>query len=35
VRGGAALRVSIYHAKDANHILELVDEFFASELTAV
>jgi tRNA-dihydrouridine synthase B len=35
VRGGAALRVSIYHARDANHILELVDEFFASELTAV
>lgn len=37
VRGGAALRTSIYQAKEANQIIDLVDEFFApeSELAAV
>ena len=28
VRGGANLRVSIYQAKEANQILDLVDGFF-------
>jgi tRNA-dihydrouridine synthase B len=31
VRGGAALRVSIYQAKEATHIADLVDEFFTSD----
>jgi tRNA-dihydrouridine synthase len=31
VRLGAQLRASIYHAKEASAILELVDEFFQSE----
>jgi tRNA-dihydrouridine synthase B len=30
VRGGAALRVSIYQAKEATQIADLVDEFFTS-----
>ena len=29
VRGGAQLRTSIYHAREATAILDLVDEFFA------
>jgi len=29
IRGGAQLRTSIYHAKEATEILDLVDEFFA------
>jgi hypothetical protein len=28
VRGGAKLRTSIYHAKEAREIVGLVDEFF-------
>jgi tRNA-dihydrouridine synthase B len=38
IRGGAQLRTSIYHAKEAIAILDLVDEFFAApepELAAV
>jgi hypothetical protein len=32
VRGGAQLRASIYHAREAAGILELVDGFFEAEL---
>jgi len=35
VRGGAQLRTSIYHAKDASAILDLVDRFFEPELVGV
>ncbi|MDE3198743.1 MAG: tRNA dihydrouridine synthase DusB [Acidobacteriota bacterium] len=28
VRGGAQLRASIYHAREARHVVDLVDEFF-------
>jgi len=31
IRGGAQLRVSIYQAKEATQIADLVDEFFASD----
>ena len=34
IRGGAALRVSIYHAKDPREILDLVDGFFAEDAAA-
>lgn len=34
IRGGAALRVSIYHAKDPQEILGLVDAFFAEDAAA-
>jgi hypothetical protein len=31
VRHGSQLRASIYHAREAEEILELVDRFFAAE----
>jgi tRNA-dihydrouridine synthase len=31
VRGGAALRASIYQSHDAKHIAELVDQFFTAD----
>lgn len=34
IRGGAALRVSIYHSKDPREILDLVDAFFEDEAAA-
>jgi nifR3 family TIM-barrel protein len=34
IRGGAALRTSIYHAKEAPAILDLVDRFFETNSTA-
>jgi len=35
VRGGAKLRASIYHAREATEIVGLVDEFFAADAEAV
>jgi tRNA-dihydrouridine synthase len=34
IRGGAALRTSIYHAKEAAAILDLVDRFFEVDSAA-
>jgi tRNA-dihydrouridine synthase len=31
IRGGAQLRVAIYQAKEANRIVDLVDEFFSCD----
>jgi tRNA-dihydrouridine synthase len=35
VRGGATLRASIYQAKEANRILDLVDGFFETHCDEV
>jgi len=34
VRNGSRLRADIYHASEISQILDLVDAFFESELTA-
>ena len=33
IRGGAHLRASIYQSREAGHILDLVDRFFAASVS--